>query len=406
MNSTDFENSQIFEKLEQLNTVLDNDLSKEKIDVDNYNFLKSGIDFISDRLKVTIPSIVNDSDLNTVISELTNTTTQVNNFLGNNNIGHLNNAKNHLFACITRARNFPIPLSKSDFNFSKSIANFENIVNEKFNNLSKEKDSLSKQIDSLNKSVQLKTQELDRLSKLLAQKETAIQNLNSSFQTDYTNIKNSANQNYEQDRKTYRAEIDKEKNIYRNEVDNLKKLIDTDTSKLVKSLEEKLDEAKKIVNVIGNVGATGNFQNIANTHKKSANTWRIIAILFMTILSGLLVFTIWDMSAGTFEWSKSLIRIIAAAALSYPATYAAQESSKHRKQEDYNRRIELELASVNPFIELLDENKKKEIKEKLVGKYFGNNNGSASSDKKGDIDIPVSAFEKIINTVGNVLNKQ
>lgn len=404
MNSTDFENSQVFEKLEQLFKAIDNDNAKEKIDADTYNFIKASIDFVSDRLKITIPTIINDSDVNTVINELTNAITQINNFLGNNNAGHLNNARTHLFACISRARNFPVPLSKGDYNFTKAIANFEKITNETIKSLIKQKNELARDIELLNQGLQTKNTELDKLSKLLAQKETEIQNLNSSFQTEYINIKNTANQNYELDRKTFRAEIDKEKSNYRAEIDKIKQTIDADTSNLVKSLNNKLDEAKMIVNVIGNVGATGNFQNIANSHMTAANKWRIVAIIFMTILSALLIYTIWDMSYGTFDWTKSLIRIIAAAALSYPATYASQESNKHRKQENYNRRIELELASVNPFIELLDDSKKKEIKEKLVEKYFGNNHQIEFSEK-GDVELSVSTFERVGKLIGGLINK-
>lgn len=173
----------------------------------------------------------------------------------------------------------------------------------------------------------------------------------------------------------------------------------------MEELEGKLVEAKKIVNVVGNVGVTGNFQQIANEHKKTADAWRIVAIGFMSILSGLLIYTIWDISHGqTFDWIKSLIRIGAAAALSYPATYASRESSKHRNLEFFNRRNELELASIEPFIELLSDDKKQDIKEKLVEKYFGKNN---LPNERSDVedDVPVSVVEKIIQSILPIVKK-
>ncbi|CAN0605027.1 unnamed protein product, partial [Ectocarpus sp. 12 AP-2014] len=186
-----------------------------------------------------------------------------------------------------------------------------------------------------------------RLLKLIEGKETEIQNLNSTFQTNFNNIKSEHNQSFENDKKTFRSEIDKSKELFRKEIDSLKSGIDTDTTQLVKDLETKLEEAKKIVNVIGNVGVTGNYQIIANEHKDSANFWRWVAIGFMSVFSGLLIWTLIDLSADGFDWTKSLIRLIAAAALSYPATYAAKESTKHRKLETLNRTAELELASVD-----------------------------------------------------------
>ena len=47
-------------------------------------------------------------------------------------------------------------------------------------------------------------------------------------------------------------------------------------------------------------------------------------------------------------------------------SYAARESAKYQNQETMYRSLELEFASLNPFIEFLPEDKKKKIKEELV----------------------------------------
>src|SRR5690606_13389957 len=114
---------------------------------------------------------------------------------------------------------------------------------------------------------------------------------------DFENIKSAHSQSFQNDRTTFRNEIDSDKEQFREEIDDLKKDIDTDTSELIENLNTKLKEAKKIVNVIGNVGVTGNYQNIANEHKKTANFWRWVAIGFMAVFSGLLIWTLVDLSA-------------------------------------------------------------------------------------------------------------
>ena len=258
----------------------------------------------------------------------------------------------------------------------------------------------------------------------MTQKETEIQNINSTFQTDFANIKATANQNYDSDRKTFRTEFDTIKQSYETEkknfrtefdtikesfnaeIEEIKQEIDTDTTTLISDLNQKLDDAKKIVGVIGDVSVTGNYQQIANSNKKTADNLRFIAITLMLILSGLLIYTIWDISGSTFDWTKSLIRILAAAALSYPATYAARESSKHRRLEILNRKAELELAAINPFIELLPENKKQEIKEKLVEKYFGNHSVNVdNSDNQKDDEVSINALDKILKTILSNIKK-
>lgn len=402
MNLENYEKHVLFDKLQQFSEVLSDEKAIEKIDVENLSFFQSVFDYISQRIKLTLPDLVQVSEMDALSNEISAGVTQINNFLGNNNAGHLTNATNNFNSSLTRIRNFPIPLSKNDFNFSKKIANFESTAIKKFKTLEKEKESIEKSLTEFQTDLENKDKEIKRLIKLVEDKETEIKNLNSNFQTEFNNIKTNQSQSFEADKKAFRSEIDTAKNTFRSEIDGLKTEIDTDTSELVNNLNKKLEEAKKIVNVIGNVGVTGNYQIIANEHKKTANFWRGMAIAFMIIFSGLLVWTIIDLSADGFNWTKSLIRLIAAAALSYPATYAARESSKHRRLETINRNAELELASINPFIEILPEAKKQAIKEKLVEKYFGNDRNVLSDNTKENEELSIGAFEKILNAVSKL----
>lgn len=404
MTPENFKNHQLFEKIEQLSQRLDENEVKEKIELDKLAFFDSVHQYITDRIRLTIPVLVQDAEMTALSSEIEAGLQQINSFLGNGNTGHLNNATNNFNSALNKTRNLPLPFSKNDFNFSKAIADFQNSVSEKYEQLENENSKLLKTLESFQTDLETKEGEIQRLFKLVEAKETEIQNLNSNFQTEFTSIKTKAIQEYETDRKTFRAEIDTDKKIFTDEIKAIKNKIDTDTTGLIEKLETKLDEAKKIVNVIGNVGVTGNYQIIANDHKDSANFWRWVAVIFMTVFSGLLVWTIIDLSSNGFDWVKSLIRLVAAAALSYPATYAAKESSKHRKLETINRTAELELASINPFIEILDEDKKQNIKEKLVDKYFGNNHTDGISVSKEE-EVSIGGLEKILKAIMPLLNK-
>jgi len=401
MTSESFENHNIFDRLNSFEEILANEEVKEKIDLEKLSFFQTVFSYINQRVKLTIPDLIQQTELDALSTELNGGISQINSFVGNNNQGHLNNATNNFNAALTKIKNLPIPVAKADFNFSRKIAEFEKIAISKYKSLEKEKDELKTEIANFKTDLTTKETEIERLLKLIEGKETEIQNLNSTFQTDFNNIKSEHNQNFQNDKKKYRSEIDNSKELFRKEIDALKGSIDTNTSTLVGKLETKYTEAKNLVNLIGNVGVTGNYQNIANSHKKSANFWRVMAIVFMSIFSILLVWTIIDLSSEGFNWTKSLIRLVAAAALSYPATYAARESSKHRKLETINRNAELELASINPFIEGLADDKKQMIKEKLVEKYFGNNKNNDFLDTKGE-GLSIPAFEKLLNAISKL----
>jgi hypothetical protein len=405
MISKDFEEHIIFEKIEQFTSRIEESELKENLDLESYSFLESSIQYIEDRLKITIPILINKKELDS-LSELIGTSLEhINYFISNSSNAHITNANNNLFSALNVVKNIPLPFSKNDFNFSKAISNFKNAVQEKYESLEQEKISLENEVLEVKTDLENNQEELERVSELLKEKEEKIVELTEEFEEKYEKITNEFQDIYNSNKEEYREEINELQSDFRKEVDDLKEKINIDTTDLVNKLEKKLIDAKKIVNIVGNVGVTGNFQNIANEHKATANNWRLVAIIFMSLLSGLLVFTIWDISNGVnFDWVKSLIRIIAAAALSYPATYAAKESSRHRELESFNRRNELELASIEPFIELLPEEKKQEIKENLVKKYFGNNIIREKLNESKD-EISVGGFEKIIKAIIPILNK-
>ncbi|MBE9048563.1 hypothetical protein IQ255_30000 [Pleurocapsales cyanobacterium LEGE 10410] len=406
MKSEEFENHAIFEKLDQLTERYSNEEAKELIGIDDINFLETADSYIRDRIKLTIPAIVQETELSKISQEIDNALAQINSFIGNKNRGHLQNASNHLYSAIARVRNLPLPFAKNDLNFSKKISNFENTVKKKYESLEKKKENIENEITSLNKGIDENKEELQRIKNELKQKENEIKNLNNNFETEFKNIKSSANQSFEESKSKFRSEFDALVEKIEKQSSETIDGIGSDTDEIVKKLKLKLDEAKKIVGVIGDHAVTGNFKQVADNHKKTADLFRWVAIGLMSLLSGILIFIIWDISTGDFDWVKSAIRIAAAAALSYPATYAARESNKHRRLENLNRQSELELAAINPFIELLEEGKKREIKEKLVDKYFGNSSQMFEESGSKDTDnISMSGLENLLRTIFNQVKK-
>jgi len=408
MNSTNFINHPIFEKLDQLREALDGEI-QEKVGLEDYNFLTTFHQYITDKLKLTVPNLIQETELSSLASEIESGTIQLNSFLGNENVGHKTNAINNFNTALSRVRNLPFPLSNESFDFSKTAASYESTLSEAY-----------KRLDGINKELQLKLEntqqdlidkdsKISEIEKKLADKEIEIRDVLTSYNNEFESIKKRNITSFEAEKKRFNEEIasdrklhkeqfdiDKETNdkIFNDQKDELKKVSDN----VINSLNNKLEEANKIVNIVGNVGVTGNYQNIANKHGQNANFFRWVALAFMVVMSILLIFSIVELGNAEFNLYKSLVRILAAAVLSYPAVYAAKESTKHRVLETKNRNLELELASIGPFIELLSEDKKQKIKEELVEKYFGNNN-TKSDEKNDNEEVSINALEKIIKVI-------
>lgn len=147
-----------------------------------------------------------------------------------------------------------------------------------------------------------------------------------------------------------------------------------DGEKLIAAMEGYRNEAAKIVQIVGNIGVTGNYQNIAQSEAREAAFWRgltVVFFLFGVLLAGTtFVSVLGEHLDGTSAWSV-VIRLLYAIVIALPAFYTARESARHRTNSDRARQTELELASIGPFIESLKDDKKMEIREQLTKHYFG-----------------------------------
>ena len=393
MNSSDFLSHTIHDKLVLLINRLNDNETIEKIDLEKLDLFKISCEYTIEKLKHTIPILIQQLELDAVSVEFENVLIQLNNFLGSNNQGHLTNSINHIFSALQRIKFFPQPFSKSDFNFSRVISSFQQTYKLKLDELELLNSNLQKKLDEFEIKIASYETNIKELDEEIQKKDTEIAGLSSNQIKEFEVLKLKFTTEYNESTKEFKSDFE-EKMLS----------IQNDANSNIEDIKTKLEEAKKLVNIIGDVAITGNYQQIANNHKKSANTWRWISISIMSILSILLILSIWRLSDPSYSWNVALVKVIAVAILIYPATYASRESAMHRKLEIYNRKLELELASINPFIETFDEASKKNTKEKLVDRYFGNND-IESSESKNDL-IPISSLEKISDLLINIISKK
>jgi cytochrome c556 len=410
MNPESYKTHLVFERLEQFNKSLNAENLVEKIGVENYTYLETAYHFIKDKLKLTNHILVQEIELTNLASEIEGGTNQINAFIGNNNSGHITNCINNIISAITRTKNLPTPISKNDFDFSKNIAQFQQTVQNAYQNLQSLYNKLKSDLKTAQNDLEAKQMTIVALEKQIAEKQSEIQNVLIKYNSEFETFKNNSNSlaeternkliaNFESDRKTFKETFEANSSTFMKDFETQKTKFDADSNAVIDQLKQKLAEANKIVNIVGNVGITGNYQNIANQHKYSANIFRLIALLFMIIMSIILIYSINDLSNKDFNLTKSLVRILAASILTYPAVYAARESSKHRALETKNRNLELELASIGPFIELLPEEKKQIIKEGLVNKYFGNTSQLEEVKNDDFEEISINKLDKLLKTI-------
>ena len=214
-----FKKHVLFDRLNSFEEILSDEEIKNKIDIEKLSYFQTVFSFISQRMKLTFPDLVQLVEMDSLSSEINEGVNQINSFSGNGNEGHLSNAINNFNAAISKTMNLPIPVSENDFNFSRKIADFEKLSIDKYRNLEKEKDGLEDEIDKLNIEIAKNQGDVKALLELIKGKDTEIESLNSSFQTSFDNIKSQHDQQFSTALKSYSADIEKSKGQFRNEID-------------------------------------------------------------------------------------------------------------------------------------------------------------------------------------------
>ena len=100
----------------------------------------------------------------------------------------------------------------------------------------------------------------------------------------------------------------------------------------------------------------------------------MFSIGILIVLSNFAIhFKAWWYETGYEESPWTLVtRLVTALVVALPALYTARESARHRTNADQATQRELELSTLGPFIELMPDEAKTSIRDRLTDRYFGN----------------------------------
>lgn len=361
----------IFANLVRLRDLLQNEIFHSPLVVADEN-VKFNFDKVRDveaslrsLLDQTPVTLVSESALNQMNANLQSPINEITAFISDKNPAHLTNAVNQLdqnvfsftWAFLPKVN----PLSETDaIALVDSLREGSRIA---MNQIEAQKKQLESTILQLAETVKMQEGQLSEIkeahTKLKGEMAASLSNLETVFNkselqrdTDFSNLITEV--------KVKQAKSDKEFNETADDV--------------IAALNKHKEDAARIVEVVGEIGVTGNYQNIANQETKQANLWRWITVgLFSCglLMAGSTFYKFYHEPITGTNTLAIAVRLLYALAIAAPAFYTARESARHRTNADRARQTELELASLGPFIELMNEEDKKEIRKSLIPKYFG-----------------------------------
>lgn len=170
-------------------------------------------------------------------------------------------------------------------------------------------------------------------------------------------------------------------------------------SSVVGKIQTHLKEVQDLVGVIGDHGVTSGFKKAADGAKCSVLFWQGVTLVSMVLLIGFTGFTAINLEGSAWNWIDVARRLLFAATVGALATYAASQTSRYQTAERKNRKLELELRALGPFLEPVAPEERQKFRLKIAEVFFGKEE-SSQLDKAG----PATALHASADTLEKLLD--
>lgn len=169
-------------------------------------------------------------------------------------------------------------------------------------------------------------------------------------------------------------------------------------------LEEHKKSVEALVGIISTNSISGHFKEVADKKEKLTTKWQRTTIggFLLTIGFGIYAFIISD----KIDWPSLVARFIVTSALGAFTAYAARQAAKNDKEEQFNRKMEVELKTLNPYIASFTEDDQIKLKEQLFPQIFGRASvvdPNHQATTPGNLSNPIQLNSQDTTTISNAI---
>jgi hypothetical protein len=153
----------------------------------------------------------------------------------------------------------------------------------------------------------------------------------------------------------------------------------------------------------------GGYQREANSARWAGTFWRIMALLALLGLIGfaitIFILGVTNEDPTVLSWPIVGWRVFVATAFGLLAAYSARQADKHDQTRRRYRKMELELASISPYLHDVPEEKMIEIKMELAKKMFGQVDQIPAKSDKQTTGTLTDVIEMAMDTIKTISSK-
>jgi uncharacterized protein YukE len=416
------------------------DLDEEAIH--SLNRVRAILTHVSNKLKSIDPALHKKNVLDNLNSELSNISSQLSNgnttFNNYNNLHNLNSRLDTIISITSQLLSIHNEDSVENIRdtvvtFRRSVGQYRTILEREQNELTKESGNIREKLNSFEDTLNEYEDKILTVvrkfeDKYNEQQQIFLENqevrsdqylqLKDDFRNDFNETIETLDEEVKSTIETLNEEIQSTIEKNKAEYEKMIEALTKENEDFVKKTKEEkeaytnmLDDHKKsvesLVGIISTNSISGHFKEVADKNEKLTTFWQRLTIagFLITISFGVYAFIF---NKG-IDWPSLVSRFIVTTAFGSFTAYSARQVTKNETREKYNRQMEVELKTLNPYIASFDEKEQIRLKDQLFplifGRAEGNNqnqdlpsNTSLQQLNKKDLNNTIDLLQKIANS--------
>jgi len=366
-----FDGHPVFPKIDELRSSLDSAKEtqkkhhpKEQEVIDGLERAEALLDWISQQLKAADPYMVPQNLLKSIHGQLNHANNEATTYTNDRNAGHIENLNNHLEGAIPACSQLPRPKSPEDITvLGEAASSYRRSVGQLAANLSKDFDKANQENEELRRKVGDLKEEVDKQKARLDQAISQFQEQASAAQESH---RKEADQTIEELRGKFQEKEEKRAEEHAAALAAIKKEQECGLD----TLEGLKSKAQKLVDAVGSAGMSAGYQKVANKLRGEAMLWQTGAVLALVGLVVTQILYVPQLAEGYDPWQTIVLRTVFVAGFILLAGYCAAQARRAHRLEEWNRKLELQLASLGPFVADLPEEEQQKLRREIAMNFF------------------------------------
>ena len=348
---------------------------------------------------ISEPFLIPLSVLDTIKNNISTISSSLHDYSGTNSPNYLNNALNQIDSLLLHSKNLYYPktvdeieiIRESSISFRQSLSQYLRYANKEMEEHNELVKNLQSEVARLKKELELEKSRADDIilqfqkqfsesearrliefNSFLNDKEKMIKSIRNSFDETISNIQN-------------------EHNEFESEQHNKAR-------KFIQQLVDYQNDAKRILGVLSVDGHAAGYKKEADNSRKSRVVWERFTVSSFGVLIASAIYNTFNVSQP-FTWSIFAAKWSITLAIGAAVTYFARQAAKHGREERSNRNMELQMATIDPYLDVFDETERREIKKLLVDRIFTGIPQLIENGEEPKKEINMSELTKLIETL-------